>query len=184
MAEKEFTDEQLVVFLRAGNRVAYEEIYRRYWDKLFEWASHQIGVEDAEEVLQEVFLSLWHRRTEVVIKRLDVYLAVAVKNLVFNFFKSQLTYRKYQEYLVFKELEQSPDGGQILNFKELTVAIEAALNRLPEKSAEVFRRSRFENQPVKEIAKHLSLSEKAVEYHLTKSIKYLKDTLKTYHAEN
>lgn len=184
MEVKKFTDEQLVVFLREGNRMAYEEIYHRYWDKLFVWASHQIGAENAEEVVQEVFLSLWVRHAEVIIKRLEVYLAVAVKNLVYNFFKSQLTYRKYQEYMIFQELDKSPDGGEILNFKELTDEIEKALNRLPEKSADVFRRSRFENQPVKEIAKQLNLSEKAVEYHLTKSLKYLKNTLKSYHTDN
>lgn len=184
MGLRELTDEQLVVFLREGDTLAYEEIYRRYWYKIFTWASHQTGVQDAEELVQEVFLSLWNRRTEVVIKRLNIYLAVAIKNQVYNFFRSQLSYRKYQEFLLFKELEESPDGSQILNFKELTIAIEKALNRLPEKSAEVFRRSRYENQPVKEIAKHLNLSEKAVEYHLTKSLKYLKDTLKSYQSEN
>jgi RNA polymerase sigma-70 factor (ECF subfamily) len=86
--------------------------------------------------------------------------------------------------MIFQELDKSPDGGEILNFKELTDEIEKALNRLPEKSADVFRRSRFENQPVKEIAKQLNLSEKAVEYHLTKSLKYLKNTLKSYHTDN
>lgn len=184
MGIKELSDEKLVVLLREGNILAYEEIYRRYWYKTYTWATHQIGAEDAEELVQELFLSLWNRRTEVVIKRLDLYLAVAIKNQVYKFFKSQLSYRKYQEYLLFKELDESPDGNQILNFKELTTAIEKALNRLPEKSAEVFRRSRYDNQPVKEIAKQLNLTEKAVEYHLTKSLKFLKSTLKSYQSEN
>lgn len=184
MGIKELSDEKLVVLLREGSILAYEEIYRRYWYKTYTWATHQIGAEDAEELVQELFLSLWNRRTEVVIKRLDLYLAVAIKNQVYKFFKSQLSYRKYQEYLLFKELDESPDGNQILNFKELTTAIEKALNRLPEKSAEVFRRSRYENQPIKEIAKELNLTEKAVEYHLTKSLKFLKSTLKSYQSEN
>ncbi|MDX1938898.1 MAG: sigma-70 family RNA polymerase sigma factor [Saprospiraceae bacterium] len=184
MSVKELADAQLVILLREGNLRAYEVIYQRYWYKLYLWASHQIGAQDAEELVQEVFLSLWNRRAEIEIKRLDLYLAVSIKNQVYSFFKSQLNYRKYQEYLVFKELEQAPDGNQILNFKELTLAIEEALNRLPEKSAEVFRRSRYENQPIKEIAKQLNLSEKAVEYHLTKSLKYLKNTLKPYQSEN
>lgn len=184
MSVKEFADADLVVLLREGNLKAFEVIYQRYWYKLYLWASHQVGNQDAEELVQEVFLSLWHRRAEVEIKRIDLYLAVCIKNQVYSFFKSQLSFRKYQEYLVFKELEEAPDGNQILNFKELTRAIEEALGRLPEKSAEIFRRSRYENQPIKEIAKQLNLSEKAVEYHLTKSLKYLKNSLKLYQSEN
>jgi RNA polymerase sigma-70 factor (family 1) len=184
MAIKELSDEKLVALLHEGDIHAYEEIYHRYWHKIYTWATHQIGAEEAAELVQELFMSLWNRRTEVIIKQLNLYLAVAIKNQVYKFVKSQINYRKYQEYLLFKELEESPDGDQILNFKELTNAIEKALNKLPEKSAEVFRRSRYENQPVKEIAKHLNLSEKAVEYHLTKSLKFLKSTLKSYHSEN
>ena len=71
MGIKELTDEKLVVLLREGNILAYEEIYRRHWYKTYSWAKHQVGAEDAEELVQELFLSLWNRRNEVVIKRLD-----------------------------------------------------------------------------------------------------------------
>ena len=67
---------------------------------------------------------------------------------------------------------------------ELSEAVEKVLSRLPEKSAEVFKRSRFENQSVREIAVSLNLSEKAVEYHITKSLKFLKENLKSYQSNN
>jgi RNA polymerase sigma-70 factor (ECF subfamily) len=54
------------------------------------------------------------------------------------------------------------------------------MKKLPEKTCEVFRMSRFENQSVKEIAVQLNLSEKAVEYHITKSLKLLRENLKAY----
>lgn len=178
-------DEHLVTLLHEGKVSAFEEIYRRYWYKLFGIAYHQTGVhEEAEELVQEVFLSLWNRRAAVVIRNLNLYLTLAVKNQVYDYIKSQISYRKYQEYLIFQEINQHNATDEIVNFTELFDAVEKALSSLPEKSAEVFRRSRFENQSVKEIAGSLNLSEKAVEYHITKSLKFLKENLKTFQSDN
>jgi len=182
---KQWEDERLVEFLREGQISAFEEIYRRYWYKLYSIAYHQTGVrEEAEELVQEVFLTVWNRRAEVIIRHLDLYLTIAIKNQVYDYIKSQISYRKYQEYLIFQEIHQYYDTDEIVNFSELTQAVEKVLSLLPEKSAEIFRRSRFENQPVRDIASSLQLSEKAVEYHITKSLKFLKENLKPFHSDN
>ncbi|MBU1822349.1 MAG: RNA polymerase sigma-70 factor [Bacteroidetes bacterium] len=175
----------MVVFLREGKMPAFEEIYQRYWYRLYSIAYQQTGVrEEAEELVQEVFLKLWSRRSEVLIRHLGMYLTIAVKNQVYDYIKSQISYRKYQEYLIFQELHQHHATDEVINYTDLTEAVEKVLNRLPEKSAEVFKRSRFENQSVREIARGLNLSEKAVEYHITKSLRFLKDNLKEYHTDN
>lgn len=185
MSLKQLDDERLVVFLREGKMPAFEEIYQRYWYKLYSIAYHQTGIrEEAEELVQEVFLKLWSRREEVIIRHLGMYLTIAVKNQAYDYIKSQISYRKYQEYLIFQELHQHHSTDEIVNYTDLTEAVEKALNRLPEKSAEVFKRSRFENQSVREIAQGLNLSEKTVEYHITKSLRFLKDNLKAFHSDN
>ena len=178
-------DEQLVLLLNEGQRSAFEVIYQRYWYKLYCIAHNQTGVhEEAEELVQDVFLSLWKRRAEVVIRHLDLYLTLAIKNQVYDYIKSQISYRKYQEYLIFQEICHQNGTDEIVNFLDLSNAIEKALSRLPEKSSEVFRRSRFENQSIKEIAQELNLSEKAVEYHITKSLKFLRENLKMFQSNN
>jgi len=182
---KQLDDAGLVESLREGRRAAFEEIYQRYWCKLYSVAYYQTGVrEEAEELVQEVFLKLWSRRAEVVIRHLGLYLTVAIKNQAYDYIKSQISSRKYQEYLIFQEIHQHHATDDIVNFTDLAQAVEEALGRLPEKSAEVFKRSRFENQSVREIATELNLSEKAVEYHITKALRFLKENLKHYHTDN
>jgi RNA polymerase sigma factor (sigma-70 family) len=86
--------------------------------------------------------------------------------------------------LVFNEIKQSYSTDESVQFADLSKAVDEAMKKLPEKSVEIFKMSRFENQSVKAIAQQLNLSEKAVEYHITKSLKVLKEQLKAYHSDN
>jgi RNA polymerase sigma-70 factor (family 1) len=185
MFTKKQTDEQLLIQLVAGKSSAFEEIYRRYSFKLYSIAYHQIGVqEEAEELVQDVFLDIWRRHNTLTIKELSVYLTVSIRNKVYDHIRSQINFRKFQEYIIYKEIYETFDTDEIVNFNDLSNAVEKILGQLPEKSAEIFRKSRFENQSVKDIAKSFDLSEKAVEYHITKSLKYLRENLRAYHQDN
>ena len=182
---KKMTDEQLVISLKNGEEAAFGEIYNRYWFKLYGVAFHQTGTkEEAEELVHDVFESLWQRRSLTTISHLSSYLVVSVKHLATNFIKSQITQRKYQEYLIFHEIQQSYSTDDIVHFSDLSTAVEAVMKKLPEKTSEIFKMSRFENQSVKEIARQLNISEKGVEYHITQSLKMLKESLKVYHSDN
>lgn len=179
------TDEELIHSLKEGSQQAFEEIYHRYWYKLFGVAYHETGSrEDAEELVHDLFERLWHRRQEAVIHHLSSYLVVSVKHLVNNYIKSRITQRRYQEYLILHELHQAELTDETVHFSDLSKAIDEVMKKLPEKTCAVFRLSRFENQPVKSIAQQLNLSEKAVEYHITKSLKVLQEQLKAYRSDN
>jgi len=78
------------------------------------------------------------------------------------------------------ELHQAELTDETVQFADLSKAVEEVMKKLPEKTCEVFKLSRFENQPVKSIARQLNLSEKAVEYHITKSLKVLQEQLRIY----
>ena len=182
---KRFTDEQLVESLQIGKEKAFEEIYLRYWYKLYAIAYHETGTrEEAEELVQDIFESLWSKREESIIRNLRAYLVVSMKHRVTNYIKSSITQRKYQEYLILNEIQQSYGTDEIVHFSDLSKAVDEVMKKLPEKTSEVFRLSRFENQSVKDIAQKLSLTEKGVEYHITQSLKVLKDQLKIYNSNN
>ena len=178
-------DEQLLLLLKEDDADAFEELYDRYWYKLFAVAYHKIGMrEEAEELVHDVFESLWQKRGHLVVTHLGAYLVVAIKHLSTNYIKAQINHRKFQEYLIFSQMQQSFATEEVVNFSDLSAALVEVMKKLPERSSEIFRLSRFENQSVKAIASQLNLSEKAVEYHITKSVKLLKENLKAYYSYN
>ena len=180
-----FSDDKLVEFLKKGNTEAFAEIYKRYWQKMFNVAYHSLGnKQEAEEMVQDIFVSIWGRFSEIEIKHLGVYLVASVKHKTTNYIKSQINFRKFQEYQIFHEIQQSYATEEVVHFSDLSKAVEEAMKKLPEKSAEIFKKSRFENQSVKDIAQEFDLSEKTVEYHLTKSVKVLREQLKIYQSNN
>lgn len=182
--KKLLTDQELLELLQEGSERAFREIYQRYWYKLFSVAYHQIGTkEEAEELVHDVFENLWMKREQNEIRHLSAYLVVSIKYLSMKYIKSQINYRKYQEYLIFHEIH-SNSTDEIVRFEDLAEAVEVAMKKLPEKTSEVFKLSRFEHQSVKDIARQLNLSEKGVEYHITQSLKVLKEQLRVYHTDN
>ncbi|WP_031528658.1 RNA polymerase sigma factor [Dyadobacter crusticola] len=180
-----FTDEQLVTQLSQSNKRAFEEIYNRYWYKLFCISYHQTGSkEEAEELVHDLFESLWNRRLESNIKHLSSYLVISLKYLITNLVKSRITWRKYQEYVLLNKMQEISSTEENVQFNDLSAAIDRAMKKLPAKTSRVFQLSRLENQSVKSIAKELHISEKAVEYHITRSLKILKDDLWIYQTDN
>ena len=183
--KKLLTDEELVIQLSESNKNAFEEVYNRYWYKLFCISYHQTGTkEEAEELVHDLFESLWNKRTECTIRHLSSYLVISIKNLINNHIKSKITWRKYQEYILLNKIQEIYSTDENIAFNDLSQAIDKAMKKLPEKTSKVFQLSRFENQSVKDIAKELQISEKAVEYHITKSLKVLKDHLWIYQTDN
>ncbi|WP_138476406.1 RNA polymerase sigma factor [Dyadobacter bucti] len=182
---KFLTDEQLVIRLHESNKQAFEEIYDRYWYKLFCICYHQLGSkEESEELVHDIFESLWYKRNETAIRNLSTYLVISIKYRIANFIKSQITWRKYREYMILNKIHETYSTEEIVRFSDLSKAVDEVMSRLPEKTSRVFQLSRFENQSVKDIAEELHISEKAVEYHITKSLKALKEGLWMYQSNN
>jgi RNA polymerase sigma-70 factor (family 1) len=179
------TDDDLVTGLVRGESMAFESIYKKYSFKLFRIAFNQLGSqEDAEELVQELFANLWKRREKLSIKNLNLYLVISIKNKVYDAISSRINFRKYQEYTILREIHESYETSEIISYNELNEAVDQILDQMPEKTADVFRRSRFEKQSVREIAEALALSEKAVEYHISKSLKLFREKLTDFKSSN
>lgn len=172
------SDHELVALLKQSDRAAFTQIYNRYWKRMLAVASHKLhSIEDAEEVVQDIFLMLWNRRLELEIKsELAGYLAVSVKYRVIKLLDKCYNQHQYINTVIHRS---SADNStqEWLEFQELSEQLQHALVKLPEKCQLVYRLSRESNLSQKEIAAELNISEKTVEAHIGKAIKVLRAKL-------
>jgi len=174
-------DTLLLERLRKGSVEAFEEIFRRYWHSLYLKArSKTMSHDEAEEIVQSIFSTLWEKRATILVTHLPSYLQASVKNRVIDRIREQAIHQKYWEQYGKFIPRQRPVTEEAYTFVELNGAVEAAIDHLPERSRKVFRLSRLEGRSNAEIAQLLQLSEKAIEYHITRSMRTLRVHLKDF----
>ncbi|WPU96329.1 RNA polymerase sigma-70 factor [Mucilaginibacter sabulilitoris] len=173
------TDHQLLELIRKDHRGAFTELYNRYWDKLFTVAMHRLNDEhEAEEVVQEVFLSLWQRRASVQLTHsINTYLSVAVKYRIINHLDKQYRKKQHIEHLTISSPLGEDSTNRWLSEKELRAQLEQSISQLPEKCRIVFLLSRDEHKTNAQIAAELNIAEKTVEAHMTKALSTLRQSL-------
>jgi len=176
-----WSDDALVQALGQSDTKAFEEIYVRYWYQLFEVAYRKLNSrEAAEELVQELFTALWQKREVHTISKLKPYLHSAIKYQVIDSIKSKMTHTGYLNYTRPTLSDIDCTTEQVVAASDLSVALAASVQHLPEHTQQVFRLSRYEHKTVPEIAGRLNLSQKTVEYHLTRAMKMLRVSLKEF----
>lgn len=173
------TDAVLIQLLETGDENAFQEIYKRYWYKLYTVARRKVEAqEDAEEIVQDIFVDLWERRIRLNINELDRYLFSAVKYKVLNYIKSRIVRQTYRDTVSLK-IDGDSNTEEELALQDLSQAITNGIENLPPKTQEIFRLNRLEGLSVREISDLLHIPERTVEYHVTQSLRsmrvYLKD---------
>lgn len=182
MDYKLLSDDKLVALFKEGDELAFKHIYLRYWKQVYHVAYRKVHHKElAEELTQNLFVDLWRRRTSLVIKTLAAYLFGSLRYSIINHYKSLLVQENYLNYIkVSNNSGVVNNTDYLLMLNELSEALAKGIELLPQKTAEVFRMSRMEHRSVKDISEHLNISEKAVEYHITQSLKSIRLYLKEY----
>jgi RNA polymerase sigma-70 factor (ECF subfamily) len=197
--QKELSDELLVrSFLEAQSEEAFNEIVNRYGDKIYRTAlriTH--NPIDAEDVLQEVFITLIEKldtfRGE---SKLSTWVYRVAANASFMHLRSKK--KKYRnnvsidDYVSYekdgtlkgvelKDWSDRPD--EVLFSKEVTELIEKAVDELPMPYRAVFHLRDLEGFTDYETAKALSLSVSAVKSRIHRARLVLRDKLSDYFYE-
>jgi len=170
---------QIIKRFKEGDAESFDIIYNKYSKKLFHFV---LGlVKDrviSEDLVQEVFVSLWENRSQVNPKlNFENYIFTIAYNSIRKFFRDQSTKTKVIDLLIkdSPELVDSIYGTVIYN--EMLDQANKIIETLPQRRKVVYKLSRQEGMKTKEIADKLNISTRTVENHLAKALKYLRTEL-------
>ncbi|MEJ7644516.1 MAG: RNA polymerase sigma-70 factor [Chryseolinea sp.] len=177
---KAYSDENLLDLSRGRDIAAFEEIYHRYWKPLYSACFRRIqSREISEEIVQDVFTSLWTNRNMVVITNLSAYLFTAIKYKVINHLARELSRTTYEGHQAMLHRQDNSTEEYVL-LGDLKSALEREVEKLPAKRKMIFRLHKDENLSLKQVASQMGISEKTVENQYGKAIKVLKVNLRHF----
>ena len=137
--------------------ITYKALFRKYYPNLIFYATRLVGEEEAEDVVQDVFVELWKRKDSMEIgDQIQAFLYRAVYTRSLNVLK-----------------HRNIESGYMAIVEEIYDAI----NELPDKCKEVFKLSYLHDMKNREIADTMGVSLRTVEAHMYKALKYLRSRL-------
>lgn len=176
----------LVNRIKKGDEEAFRELYQQYYTVLCMHAHSVINdVTVSEDIVQEVFFSLWLKRKSLIIEqKLSTYLYRTVYYQCIKYLRRKSLELKFaaEKKYQLREAEMLYKHGDLpyahINQHELKNQINNTIQELSEKTKEIFILSRKHELKNHEIAEKLNISIKTVEYHIAKALVKLREKLK------
>jgi len=169
-------DPALLNLLKNGDHRAFEQLFERYAQKVFVFSLTYLKDEDeAQEVVQEVFLKIWLNRTNL---KTDTSFQSYLFTIAFNLIRKSFN-RKARNDQYMLEVIDTLDAGQDVvdyetNYGLITEKLEQFIGKMPEKRKMIFILRKKQGRSVREIAEEMGISVKTVENQITEAMKYLK----------
>lgn len=176
----EENDLALIAGMQAHHHPAYEALYNKYAGPLFVFAAGKLhSREVAEELVHDVFIRLWEKRTQLVIQtNVAAYLFRMMRNEVLQYLRSTKNTQPFIDEMLALEVGGSAASDESIALREMEAQLQTVIAGLPEKCREIYMLSRDQELSIKEIALQLDVAEQTVKNQLTKALSVLRRELK------
>jgi RNA polymerase sigma-70 factor, ECF subfamily len=161
-------DGELLLQLRKGDRIAFDELFNRFAEPIHTYIKMRLnGSEEADDVLQEVFIRLWNKRQRIVIHTsFRNYLYTIVQHCICDHQRAS----KRKRYTLAAEMpehtEERAQPDEQYQYKQAYHIWKNATKKLPGQMRRIYAMKNEEQLSVKEIASELQLSEQTVKNQL------------------
>jgi len=174
------SNKELLLLIQKDDRIAFYNLYERYCRRLYGFVIRYVKQkEDAEEIVQEVFVKIWESRNKIYdYSSFESFLFTIAYNTTISLLRKRTIETKYLDHL--KSLQQpdiSPDLIDEIHFNELNDRVHSLLNELTPRQKEIFQLSREEGLSHDEIAIKLDISVNTVKKHIANTLAFLKSQI-------
>ncbi|MCC9137564.1 RNA polymerase sigma factor [Pontibacter silvestris] len=155
---------------------AFHKFFDEQWKRCFSISYNLLrDKEQAEDLVQEVFMDLWIRRKTLMIQNPEAFLTQMIKNKAFiTLSRTSIPVRNLE---LLENLHKVLSPEETYLHEELHLQINHIVDKLPDRCREVFILRRYDELSVNEIATKLGMSIRTVEHHLYQATKLLKSNL-------
>lgn len=153
------------------------EVYSQKFGELCRYALFFVADEDvSRDIVQDVFVDFFeYASSGNEISNVNSFLIRSVKNRCLNYIKGKEIRDKYFSFISNMLLQSESDSDSMLEVEEVERVLENLIDSMPELRGRIFKMSRAEGKTYAQIAEELSISQKTVEAHITKSLKCLRE---------
>lgn len=158
---------------------AFKYIFDDLYAPLCIYARRMVPLVVAEDIVQEVFVTLWESRKDIAIETsLKSWLLTGTRNRCLNHIKRQAVRNRYNSYAAANiDIEVRPDD--LLSVSELEQRLEQTLANMREEWRVAFVMSQMKHTKTADIAQHLGVSERSVERFRKKAMAVIERVLFT-----
>ncbi|RNI33600.1 RNA polymerase sigma-70 factor [Hanamia caeni] len=166
--------------LAKGDASAFETIFELYKRRVFGVALKMLKSEtDAEEVVQDVFLSIWlAKRNLGQVNEPEAYLFTITYNTIYSRLKKASHNQELLNTIIQHLTEIQNTTAETIAARETGKLINEAIQQLPPQQRTVYELSKQEGLKYDEIAELMHLSKNTVRNHLSEAMKTIRTFLK------
>ncbi|RAJ08307.1 RNA polymerase sigma-70 factor (ECF subfamily) [Chitinophaga skermanii] len=150
--------------LKEGDFKVFEMIFNTYWEDLYVYAAKVMDSQaDAQDIVQDLFASIWERRETLAVQTdIKYYLFAAARKLILRKFRDEgLKEKHLEKFVAYSELRSVLSHIKVED-KDLLQHFHHDLQQLPEKERQVFEMYHFQELSIREIADRSGTAEQTV----------------------
>ena len=172
----------LINELMNSDKRAFDILYEMYARRLMALCLSYVRItEDAEEIVQDIFVSLWRNRHSLQNKlSLSPFLYGALHKSILYYFRRKLNSPIYEEYVDMKDEIHPIENIANIEYKEFRKIIIKEILALPRSQRDAILLSKFQGLSNKEIAERLHLNIQTIKNALSVGLKTLRMRLLKY----
>jgi RNA polymerase sigma-70 factor (ECF subfamily) len=170
-------DQELLSMLMSGSHDAFSVIYKKYWKKVFLFAYDRLqDTKQSQDIVQDIFVSLWERKAELAVENLNAYLYASVRYRILKLVDTE----QARDHFFASLQHLNPSGSSADNSvisTELLNAYNTLVNKMPRQRRKILQLRYDEGLKTREIAELLGISQKTVQNQLLNSYQEIRSLL-------